>query len=44
MQVRAYRILGKHLLPDPWRELMHQGRRVLADTLQHVHEVIVRYQ
>ena len=42
MQVRPLRIVGKHLLPDPCRILMHQRRRVLTDELQHVDEVVVR--
>lgn len=42
MQVGPQQIICKHLLPDPRRELMHQRRRMLADTLQHIHELIVR--
>jgi hypothetical protein len=42
MQVRAKRLVGEVLLPQPRREFGHAGRGVLAHTLQHIDEVRVR--
>src|SRR5450830_1187525 len=42
MQVRPQRVGDEHLLPDTRRELVHQRRRVLADALQQIDEVVLR--
>lgn len=40
MPVRASRIVGKHLRPDPRRELIYQWRRLLTVALEHVNEIV----
>ena len=42
VQVRAQRLVGEVLLPQPGRELGHARGRVLSDALQHVHQIGVR--
>jgi hypothetical protein len=42
VQIRAQRIAREVMLPQPRRELGHARGRVLADALQHIHQIGVR--
>ena len=41
MHIRAQRIGGEAILPQPWGELSDIGRRVLSHALKHIDQVVI---
>ena len=41
MHIRAQRIGGEAILPQPWGELSDIGGRVLSHALQHIDQVVI---